>query len=334
MSDSLFSADFQQVYGSPSKVFPSPEDWRDCPIYFLMVDRFNNPAKPPLHEPFDDPDFYAYQGGSFDGVRAQLTTIKNFGAGAIWFSPVLKNRINDEGCYHGYGIHDFLHANPRFASNPANADDELRALVDAAHKIGLYVIFDIVLNHTGDMFDYDNFGATASFSPTPLPVTWLDATDMARADWPVIENIPAPRPTDALVWPKELQVNAYFRRQGQPGPADDTVGDFASLKQMMTETPAVQNALIRAYQYVIGRFDIDGFRIDTLRYLKGGLPLTFGNAIREYALAIGKKNFFTFGEVWTANWSSPSPISSAATRTIAGIWSASMQPLTILFSTR
>jgi glycosidase len=63
----------------------------------------------------------------------------------------------------------------------------------------------------------------------------------------------------------------------------------------------VQNALIRAYQYVIARFDIDGFRIDTLRYLKGGLPLTFGNAIREYALSVGKKNFFTFGEVWTSN---------------------------------
>ena len=51
----------------------------------------------------------------------------------------------------------------------------------------------------------------------------------------------------------------------------------------------------------IARFDIDGFRIDTLRYLKGGLALTFGNAMREYALSIGKKNFFTFGEVWTAN---------------------------------
>jgi len=301
MPDSLSDAEFQRVYSNPGNVFPSPEDWRDCPIYFLMVDRFNNSAKPPLHKPFDDPGFFAYQGGSFDGVRAQLNTIKSLGAAAIWLSPVLKNRINDEGCYHGYGIHDFLHANPRFASNPANADDELRALVDAAHAAGLYVIFDIVLNHTGDMFAYDNAGSQAPFSPTPLPIAWRDETGAERVDWQVIETIQAPLPADALVWPKELQVNAYFRRQGQPGPTDDTVGDFASLKQMMTEAPAVQKALIRAYQYVIGRFDIDGFRIDTLRYLKGGLPLTFGNAIREYALAIGKKNFFTFGEVWTAD---------------------------------
>ena len=302
MSNSLFGADFQQIYSNPGTLFPSPEDWRDCPIYFLMVDRFNNPNKAPNHTPFDDPNFFAYQGGSFDGVRAQLAYIKNLGARAIWLSPVLENRIDDEGSYHGYGIQDFLHANRRFAANPDNADDELRALVDAAHQAGLYVVFDIVLNHTGDLFAYTGAGSQASFNPTPLPIQWRDAAGNPRADWPVIENIPLPRPADALVWPKELQFNAFFRRQGTPaGTGDDTVGDFASLKQMMTENPAVQNALIRAYQYVIARFDVDGFRIDTLRYLKGGLPLTFGNAIREYALSVGKKNFFTFGEVWTSN---------------------------------
>jgi glycosidase len=59
----------------------------------------------------------------------------------------------------------------------------------------------------------------------------------------------------------------------------------------------VQNHLIRAYQYIIARYDIDGFRIDTLRYLQGNFSRSFGNAIREFALSIGKKNFFTFGEV-------------------------------------
>jgi glycosidase len=66
---------------------------------------------------------------------------------------------------------------------------------------------------------------------------------------------------------------------------------------MLTADRDLQRLLIRAYQYIIARFDVDGFRIDTLRYLKGGLPQTFGNAIREFALSVGKKNFFTFGEV-------------------------------------
>jgi glycosidase len=83
-----------------------------------------------------------------------------------------------------------------------------------------------------------------------------------------------------------------------PGAGDDTVGDFASLKQMLTDNRDVQRFLIRAYQYVIARFDVDGFRIDTLKYLKGDLPRIFGNSIREFALSAGKKNFFTFGEVF------------------------------------
>jgi glycosidase len=117
-----------------------------------------------------------------------------------------------------------------------------------------------------------------------------------------VETLPLPRPGDALVWPSELQQDRFFRRQGVPDPnGDDTVGDFQSLKQMRTDDIALQSFLIRAYQYVIARFDVDGFRIDTLRYLKGGLPRLFGNAIREYSLSIGKRNFFTFGEVYDAN---------------------------------
>lgn len=309
--DSLFSPAFQAVYAGKRAAFPSPADWRDQPIYFVMVDRFNNPAAPPIHAPFDDPSFFGYQGGSFAGLQAKLGYIKRLGAGALWLSPVLKNLPFSAGSYHGYGIHDFLHAEPRFATDPAQADDELRALVDAAHAAGLFVIFDIVLNHTGDVFAYrcapddpactDSQGSQAAFKAAAQPVLWRDGTGTARADWPLVEAIPAP-PSDALVWPKELQQTGFFRRQGgMPAPDDDTIGDFASLKQMTTATPDLQNALIRAYQYVIARFDVDGFRIDTLRYLKGDLAQTFGNAIREYALSIGKKNFFTFGEVWTGD---------------------------------
>jgi len=295
MSNSLFDPAFQAVYGNPGKTFASPADWRDCPIYFLMVDRFNNTQNPPVHAPFDDPAFGQYQGGTFEGIQARLQYIKDLGAGAVWLSPVLENPPWDEGCYHGYGIHSFLHANPRFATNPATADDELRALVDAAHQAGLYVIFDIVLNHTGDIFSYDGSGSQAPFSNNVLPIHYRDGAGAVQNTWTSLQGIANPS-SNALVWPKELQRDEFFRRQGA-APGGSTVGDFDSLKQMLTENRSVQDFLIRAYQYVIARFDIDGFRIDTLPYLKAGLPLLFGNAIREYALSIGKKNFFTYGEV-------------------------------------
>ena len=312
MPSSLSADDFQavldraeQTAGRPGGPFPSPEDWRDLPIYFLMVDRFNNPTAGPRHAPFDDPGFADYQGGKFSGVQAQLPYIKALGAGAVWLSPVLKNLPFDPS-YHGYGIHDFISAEPRFADNPGKADDELRALVDAAHAQGLYVIFDIVLNHTGDVFAYQcdprdalcnaTGGGKASFHDGAMGVQWRDASGVAQAAFTDVANVPSPS-RDAFVWPMELQQNRFFRRQGVTGGSDDTVGDFDILKQILTVDADAQRFLIRAYQYVIARFDIDAYRIDTLRYLKGNLAQTFGNAIREFALSIGKKNFFTFGEV-------------------------------------
>ena len=299
MATSVWAPDVQSVFDSAKAFggFPSPADWRDQVIYFLMLDRFHNPSAPPKHTPFDDPNFFGFQGGTYSGVRAQLAYIRKLGAGAIWISPVLKNFGFDEGTYHGYGIHDFLHAEPRFADDPENADNELRALVDAAHAAGLYVVFDIVLNHTGNAFAYRD-GAESGFHDSAQPVQWRDGTGTARADFTPIEGI-SPAAGNALVWPEELHQNLYFRRQGGPqAGGDDTVGDFASLKQIRTDLTDVQRVLIRAYQYVIARFDVDGFRIDTLRYLKNDLPRLFGNSMREFALRIGKKNFFTFGEVF------------------------------------
>lgn len=301
MPTSLFAPEFQAVLDAATagqRAFPSPADWRDQWIYFLMVDRFNHKNAEPLHPPFDDPNCFRYQGGKFSGIQDQLSYIKGLGAGAIWLSPVLQNSSFDEGSYHGYGIQNFLRANPFFADVPAKADEELRALVDASHAAGLYVIFDIVLNHTANAFGYAPEGKDSDpYSDNRKDVQWRDAAGHAVAAFTSPALVPTPTP-DQLIWPVEFQQNEYFRRQGDPSPhGDDTVGDFAPFKQLSTWEADVQRFLIRAYQYVIARYDIDGFRIDTLRYLKGDLPRLFGNSMREFALSIGKKNFFTFGEV-------------------------------------
>jgi hypothetical protein len=86
MPTSLFAPDFQAVLDqavSPAAAMsPSPEDWRDQWIYFLMLDRFNNPSASPANPPFDDPNFDGFQGGKFSGVEQQLPYIKQLGAGA------------------------------------------------------------------------------------------------------------------------------------------------------------------------------------------------------------------------------------------------------------
>jgi glycosidase len=158
MSSSINAATVRQVLARPpARVTPSPEDWRDVVIYFLVVDRFKNPIAPPKNLPFDTP-FAGFQGGTIAGMQSKLPYLKQLGIGAIWFTPVLFNSqvldgAPNEGTYHGYGIEDFLSIDPRFASNPEAPEQELTAFVSAAQALGIYVIFDIVLNHTGDVFE-------------------------------------------------------------------------------------------------------------------------------------------------------------------------------------
>jgi glycosidase len=264
--------------------FPSPEDWRDVWIYFLLVDRFRNDKGPPRQPPWDGV-YGGFQGGTLAGVRASLDYLRDLGAGAIWLSPVFRNPQWDEGAYHGYGIQDFLSVDPRFGTA-----DDLHTLVEDAHALGLYVILDIVLNHTGDLFEYEGFGGVAPWRDDPYPILWRDDAGHGVS----------PDPLPSSVSPEALRANARFRRRGNAFTRSDpeTGGDFYTLRELVTAETDVRQALIAAYQHAIAAFDVDGFRIDTLKFVEPDFALLFGNAIREFALSIGKRNFFTFGEVY------------------------------------
>lgn len=290
--------------------FPSPEDWRDHWIYFLLVDRFDNPEAPPQS---NAPDFGQYQGGTFAGIKRRLPYLKTLGVGALWLSPVLINPQWFTDYWGGYGTLDFLRIEPRFCTdhdqalqNPDIADKEFRELVDEAHAIGIYIILDIVLNHAGDLFNYEGMRNDAPWNSTrEYNIYWRNKNGEAQGQWTDIGQI-VHLPREAGIWPEEFQRNDYFRRRGtydnSPYP---TRGDFSRMKELVTEyfihsenKYPVRNHLIRSYQYLIAKFDLDGYRIDTLQYVESDFARVFGNAMREYALSIGKKNFFTFGEVW------------------------------------
>jgi glycosidase len=135
--------------------FPSPGDWRDNWIYFLMIDRFNNPMKPP--EGAWDRRFDFRHGGTFKGVLAKLRYLEQLGVKTIWLSPVLKNSRPDwRFNYHGYGQQDFMNVDERFSSDGvrATAEKELTQLIEEAHARGMYVVLDIILNHSARVFDY------------------------------------------------------------------------------------------------------------------------------------------------------------------------------------
>src|SRR4030095_12386850 len=103
----------------PQDVFPSPADWRDVFIYFLLVDRFDNnqrglrPYSGAEPKGRDADQGKIFQGGNLKGIIRRLNYIKGLGANAIWLSPVLKNRREKADSYHGYGIQNFLEVEPR-----------------------------------------------------------------------------------------------------------------------------------------------------------------------------------------------------------------------------
>jgi glycosidase len=76
----------------------------------------------------------------------------------------------------------------------------------------------------------------------------------------------------------------------------DAAGDVA-LRAARGRFP-VLDVLVKAYSYLMARYDFDGFRIDSVKYVDPRMVESFGNAMREFAFSIGKKNFFTFGEIY------------------------------------
>ncbi|MGH7926399.1 MAG: alpha-amylase family glycosyl hydrolase [Candidatus Binatia bacterium] len=275
-------------------VFPSPPDWRDVFIYFLLVDRFDNnqrglrPYSASSAPTGRDPEQgKIFQGGNLKGVMRRLNYIRDLGARAVWLSPVLKNRSEKADSYHGYGIQDFLEIDPRFGTK-----DDLQKLVREAHARGLYVILDIILNHTGDNWAYPGDHPYYYSKQVTIPFDF--------GFWREVDGAPGLQTEDA-VWPQELQLADCYKRRGQiidwNDPEQAVNGDFLSLKELDITHPDVLNTLIQVYKYWIAKADIDGFRIDTVKHMESSATAIFCNAVREYAKRIGKQNFFIFGEI-------------------------------------
>ncbi len=153
----------------------------------------------------------------------------------------------------------------------------------------MYVILDIVINHTGDTWRYRDD-----------PCDYSDGVVWPFGEFRVRDPAAGPQLDDA-VWPVELQDPACFKRRGNITNRDDEAqirdGDFYGMKELDINQPHVLNTLIKIYKYWLLAADVDGFRIDTVKHVESSAVAIFCNAIREYARELGKHNFFIFGEV-------------------------------------
>jgi len=107
---------------------PRPPDWyKDAVIYQLHIKAFQDSNGDGM--------------GDFNGLMQRLDYIERLGVNAIWLLPFYPSPLRDDG----YDIADYRSINPSYG-----AMRDFRRFVAEAHRRGIRVITELVINHTSD----------------------------------------------------------------------------------------------------------------------------------------------------------------------------------------
>ncbi len=245
-------------------------------MYLIMIDRFSD-GDPTNNDPpqsrgiYDRKNKFYYHGGDLQGVIDRLPYLKELGITAVWLTPWYDNYDHPnqielkEGKpstgFHGYNPQDFYAVEEHFGTLA-----KLRELVESAHRSGIKIIQDEVVNHTGPYHPW------VDDPPTP---TWFNGTKANHLKnvfqtW-VLHD---PRPVEEL---KRETMEGWFL-------------DF--LPDLNQKDPEVSRYLIQNTLWWIGTTGLDGIRMDTWQYVPNSFWHDWNAALkREFP------NFKVVGEV-------------------------------------
>jgi glycosidase len=245
-------------------------------IYLIMIDRFSdgdpiNNDPPQSRGIYDRKNKFYYHGGDLQGVIDRLPYLKDLGVTAVWLTPWYDNydrpnqiELKDDKPstgFHGYNPQDFYAVEEHFGSLA-----KLQELTNLAHRSGIKIIQDEVVNHTGPYHPW------VDDPPTP---TWFNGTKANHLKnvfqtW-VLHD---PRPVENL---KRETMEGWFL-------------DF--LPDLNQRDPDVSRYLIQNTLWWVGTTGLDGIRMDTWQYV----PNSFW---RDWNAALKKEfpNFRVVGEV-------------------------------------
>ncbi len=292
-------------------------------FYFVMADRFSNGSTAndqgglgpdPMVSGFDPARKGYYNGGDLAGLLNKIDYIQGLGTTSIWLTPSFKNKAvqpeDKSAGYHGYWITDFTQIDPHLGTN-----DELKALIDAAHARGMKVYFDIITNHTADVIGYEEGARKGYISKDAVPYKTADGQAFDDRDYAGTGNFPELDAATSFPYvpvldegEKDLKVPAWLNDPALYHNRGDTTfagedayyGDFFGLDDLFTEHPTVVDGMKDIYKTWIGDFGVDGFRIDTMKHVNNEFWQEFGPDVLAYAKEQGKEEFFMFGEVFDA----------------------------------
>lgn len=210
---------------------------RDDVIYLIMPDRFAD-GDPSNDQPAGSTGMYdrskamAYHGGDLRGIREHLAYLHDLGVTTLWLTPVWKNTDSD---YHGYHVVDFYALDDHMGSM-----QEYQALVADAHKLGMKVLIDYVVNHTGPHHPW---------ADDPPTATWLHGTPAQHLE----PSYNFSGLVDPHASPRQYLVTLD--------------GWFAGkLPDLNPDDPALALYLAQNAMWWTESAQLDGFRLDTFPY--------------------------------------------------------------------
>ncbi|HZQ65956.1 MAG TPA: alpha-amylase family glycosyl hydrolase [Gaiellaceae bacterium] len=305
---------------------PPPSSLASERIYFVMTDRYANgdPSNDtggygPLRSQngFDPASPAYWHGGDFEGLTGGCTDpvhglerIRNLGFTAIWVTPPVVNQVSqgDSAGYHGHWGLDFTRVDPHLGTNA-----DFAAFVDCAHRLGLKVIMDVVVNHTGDVIQ---LAGGTGYSDLPYRDCRGKVFDPARyagtGRFPCLNAASMPRRPFVLpglanakqpAWLND-PLNYHDRGDVDFGSCSEQCfeqGDVYGLDDLFTEKPVVERGQAAIYAGWIRTYKLDGFRVDTARHLDARFFRQWVPQVTAAARAAGVPDFQIFGEVFDAN---------------------------------
>ncbi|MGF1697067.1 alpha-amylase [Vibrio lamellibrachiae] len=313
-----------------------PFTYKNANIYFVMVDRFNNGETAndnSYGRKHDNKDEVGtFHGGDLKGVIEKLDYIQSLGTDAIWLSPIVEQIHGfvgggDSGsfpfyAYHGYWTRDFTKIDQNFGQ-----EEDLKALVDEAHKRGMKVLLDAVINHSGYAALADlQFDGIDVVSTSNMPDSWADWTPESGQNWHSFhQQIDYDSQNWGEWWGKDW-VRAGLPGYTKPGSSDISM-TLAGLPDFRTEskefvTPpkwlldnpgtlvehrndyTVSDYLLEWQTSWVKRFGVDGFRVDTVKHVESEVWKRLKHKATQSLEEWRKENnrtgepFWMMGEVW------------------------------------
>ncbi|MDD3721051.1 MAG: alpha-amylase family glycosyl hydrolase [Lutibacter sp.] len=282
--------------------------WASANIYFLLTDRFNN------GDVSNDLNFSrtrvaaklrGFEGGDIKGITQKIKEgyFTNLGINAIWLTPIVEQIHGsvDEGTgitfgYHGYWTRDWTSLDPNFGSEEA-----LKNLVEVAHKNGIRIVLDAVINHTGPVTNVD-----------PVwPEDWVRIgpqcdyqTYESTTACTLVKNLPDIKTESDATVEIPVQLAKKWKSEGRYEQEMKELDEFF----MRTGYPrAPKYYIIKWLTDYIAEFGIDGYRADTVKHMEESVWGDFRNEC-DYAFKLWKENnpekvldnnnFYLVGEVY------------------------------------